>query len=196
MLSELKNNNINQFFMDCTYRAVPLNLYNFKMMINIGLDLKKKKTVLCTLILLVKENEQTFKIIFKYLSDNYNFKPRRFICDFNPAQINAMKSIFPDCLINTCFFHFSQAIWKNFRKYDLCGKDTYNNNNLELLFNIQLMNFMNRDNIENFYKELKRHYKENKYKKFFNYFSRTWLGNSYPIGHHIKSKNSTNHFII
>ena len=94
--------------------------------------------------------------------------------DFNLAKINAMKSIFPDCLINTCFFHFSQAIWKNFRKYDLCGKGTYNNN-LELLFNIQLVNFTNRDNIDKFYRDLKKHYKENKYKKFFNYFSRTCL---------------------
>ena len=68
------------------------------------------------------------------------------MCDFNLAQINAIKAIFPQCLINTCFFHFSQAIWKNFRKYDLCGKNTYNDN-LELLFNIQLMNFIKRENM-------------------------------------------------
>ena len=42
------------------------------------------------------------------------------------------------------------------------------------------MTFMKRENIDNFYKDLKKHYKDNKYKKFFNYFSRTWLGNRYP----------------
>ena len=114
MLKEFKNNYIDQFFMDCTYRAVPSHLYNFKLMIITGLDLNKNKTVLCSLILLIRENEVTFKSIFKYLSENYNFKPRRFMCDFNLAQINAMKAIFPDGLINTCFFHFCQAIWKNF----------------------------------------------------------------------------------
>ena len=114
--------------MDCTYKAVPSNIYNFKLMVICGLDLNINKTVLCSLILLSKENCSTFKNILKYLSNKYSFKPRRFMCDFNIAQIKAINSIFLDCKLNTCFFHFSQAIWINFRKYDLCGKGIYNTN--------------------------------------------------------------------
>lgn len=175
MLSQLKNNYIDQFFMNCIYKAFPPNICNFKLMVICGIDSNINKTIICCLIPLSKENEYTFKVIFKYLKDQYSFKPRRFMCDFNIAQIKAIQSIFPGCKLNTFFFHFSQAKWKNFSKYDLCGKDTYNNN-IELLFNNQLINFMERGNIDSFFKEIKNKYKNNKYDKFCKYFERTWLG--------------------
>ena len=155
MLAQFKNNFIDPFFMDCTYRAVPPNKYKYRLMVIVGYDLNKKKTVLCSFILLKNEKEKSFKLIFEYLHEHYSFNPRRIMCDFNLAQINAVKNTFPECIINTCFFHFSQAIWKNFRKYDFCGKGTYNDNN-ELLFNIQLMCFIDRDNIVIFYKDFKK----------------------------------------
>ena len=52
--------------------------------------------------------------------------------------------------------------------YELCVKGTYEKNS-ELLFNIQIMCFMKRDKIDSFYKQLKKIYKENKYKFFFDY---------------------------
>jgi hypothetical protein len=110
MLSQLSNNKIDQYFMDCTYKMVTLNIYRFKLMLICGLDINKNKTVLCALILLGKEIEETFNNIFEYLSLKYSFKPRSFMCDFNLAQLKSIKFIFPDCLIHTCFFHFSQAI--------------------------------------------------------------------------------------
>lgn len=61
----------------------------------------------------------------------------------------------------------------------MCGKGTYNDNS-ELLDNIQLMCFMDRENIDKFFKNLKIHYKNNKYTNFFKYFSRTWLDTLYP----------------
>lgn len=161
--------------MDCTYKVVPPNTLNFKLMILSGLDLHENKTVLCALILLSKENEITFQNIFEYLNNKYDFKPRRFMSDFNTAQLKAIQTKFPDCKISTCFFHFSQAIWKNFKKTGLCGKGTYNNN-MELLFNIQVMCFIERNKIDSYFSELKKHYNNNKYKKFLAYFSRTWLG--------------------
>ena len=39
---------------------------------------------------------------------------------------------------------------------------------------------MKKDKIDGLYKQLKNIYKENKYKSFFNYFSRAWLGQKYP----------------
>ena len=166
MLSQLSNNSIDQFFMDCTYKVVPPNIYRYKLMVIWGIDLQKNKTVLCALILLGKENEKTFKNIFDYLSSQYSFKPRRFMYDFNIAQIKSIKSIFPECLIHTCIFHFSQAIWQNFKKYNLTGKGTYNDNS-ELLFNIQLMNFMDRGKIEEFFKKLKKNIRIINIKNFF-----------------------------
>ena len=138
-----------------------------------------KKTVLCCFILLQNEKEFTFKKIFSYLRDNYSFNPPKIMCDFMISQIKACQEIFPNCLIHCCFFHFSQCIWNKFKKYKLCGKGTYIAN-YTLLFNIQLICFMKRDNINKFYKELKKKYNNAKYKDFFQYFSSNWLGDRYP----------------
>lgn len=43
---------------------------------------------------------------------------------------------------------------------------------------MQLMCFMKRENINKFFNEKK--YCSFKYKKFFEYFNSTWLGNRYP----------------
>jgi len=179
ILCNLKNNNINQYFMDCTYKAVPPNIYKLRLMVISGFDFNLKKTILSGFILLPSESEYTFKVIFNYLAKNYSFNPRKIMVDFNTAQLKAIKDIFPECKLHTCFFHFSQAIWKNFKKNNLCGKNTYESNS-ELLFNIQIMAFIKRDKIDKFYKEIKQKYKNSKYNNFFKYFSRTWMGSRYP----------------
>ena len=67
----------------------------------------------------MNEKEYTFSFIFNYLKNEFSFSPRNFMADFAMGQINAIKSIFPECKIHSCFFHFSQAVWKNFKKYIL-----------------------------------------------------------------------------
>ena len=44
MLSDLKNNQINEFFMDCTYKMVPQNKNNFRLMMLCGYYFQKIKT--------------------------------------------------------------------------------------------------------------------------------------------------------
>ena len=97
----------------------------------------KKKTKLCLFALLSNEKEYTFNVLFTYLKENYTFNPRNFMCDFALGQVKALTKVFPNINIHCCFFHFSQAIWNNFKRFNLCGKGSYNKNS-ELLFNIQM----------------------------------------------------------
>ena len=69
-----------------------------------------------------------------------------------------MNILFPNVSLHCCFFHFSQAIWNNFKKNQLCGKGTYETN-YELLFNIQLLCFMKTEKVQNFFQELKKNIK-------------------------------------
>ena len=41
------------------------------------------------------------------------------------------------------------------------------------------MNFMSWDKIEDFFKKIKKTYENNKFKKFFSYSNRIWLGSRY-----------------
>jgi hypothetical protein len=91
--------------------------------------------------LINNEDESTFDNIFQNLKDNYSFRPRNIMCDFSKAQIKSIQKFFKDCKLHCCFFHFSQCIWNIFRKYNLCGKNTYNENS-SLLFNIQILCFI------------------------------------------------------
>ena len=50
----------------------------------------------------------------------------------------------------------------------------------KLLFNIQLLYFMKKEEMDAFFKNLKKVYKSNIYKDFFIYFSKTWMGDRYP----------------
>ena len=102
------------------------------------------------------------------------------MCDFSKAQIKSIQKIFKDCKLHCCFFHFSQCIWNKFRKYNLCGKNTYNENS-SLLFNIQILCFIKKKYLKNFYKKIKNKFNNAKYKNFFNYFERNWMGSKYPV---------------
>ena len=53
--------------MDCTYKAVPPNTFNFRLMTLCGFDTSLKKIVLCLFVLISKESEKTFEIVFKHL---------------------------------------------------------------------------------------------------------------------------------
>ena len=66
MFFNLKNNMINQYFMDCTYSAVPPSVHKYRLMVICGYNHSTDKTVLCAFILIHRENEKTFTEIFKF----------------------------------------------------------------------------------------------------------------------------------
>ena len=179
MLNNLSFNLIEQFFMDCTYSTVPPSINKFKLMILSGYDINNNKTLLCAFILLMNERKNTFDEIFTILKTKYNFNPNNIMCDFKLSQIKSIQSIFPRCKIHGYFFHYIQAIWKHFMKYGLPSNKNYSSN-VKLLFNLQLLCFINLDKIDSFYNCITKKFKDNKYKSFFNYFKRTWLGTSIP----------------
>ena len=177
MFSNLKNNMINQYFMDCKYSAVPPSVHKYRLMVICGYNHSTDKTVLCGFIVIHRENEKTFTEIFKFLYEKLNSNPHNIMVDFNLAQINGLRNIFGNNIsIHACFFHYSQAIWRNFGKYGLCNKKSYSSNT-ELLFNLQILSFIDRNKIKDLYKKITKKYSSNK--SFFDYFRKTWLGNKY-----------------
>ena len=141
--------------MDCTYSVVPSSINKYKLLVICGSNSSKNKTVLWCFILICNENETTFTEMFGYLYEAYSFNPNNIIVDFNIAQINGFKNIYGNnILIYGCFFHYSQALWRNFRKNRLCYKNSYSSNS-ELLFNLQLLAFIERTKIKDLFKKNK-----------------------------------------
>ena len=44
--NNIKDNQINQFFFDCTYKMVPPNVHKFKLMVLIGYNIQKKNSIM------------------------------------------------------------------------------------------------------------------------------------------------------
>ena len=128
----------------------------------------------------MNEKEFTFYNIFKVLLAKYHFNPKNIMCDFRTSQIKAVKKIFPHTNIHCCFFHYSQALWNNMKKYNLCGEGTYTRN-AELLFNLQILCFIKKEKVEYLSEKITKKYRQNLFKKFFICFKRTWLGKTIPI---------------
>jgi len=95
IITNLKNNQIIEYFFDCTYKCVPPTKPKMKLVVLCGYNAISKKTVLCCFILLQNEKEFTFKKIFEHLRDNFSFNPPKIIyAHLNFEIINRSTSFF------------------------------------------------------------------------------------------------------
>ena len=79
-----------------------------------------------------RKNRYLFRDILR--EEPYKLNSMFMMSDFAIGQIKECQKIFPNCLFNGCFFHWSQSIWIKFQDYGLGGKGTYQFN-ISLLFN-------------------------------------------------------------
>ena len=123
MLKNLNDVNIEQYFMDGTYKIVP-NFGNFKAMATLlGYNKEINAFVQCCYILLTHETENIYEKFLHLLKFNYNFIPKYLTIDFSKSEENAIKQIYEnETKIIFCFFHFVQCLWRRINKIGLRKK--------------------------------------------------------------------------
>ena len=173
MISNIKNNNIQQFFTDITYHCIPPTIRKYKLIVLSGFNLRDKKVHICSYGLIPDEKYVTINKYFDILKNVYKFYPKLINTDFSKSLSKAIKNNFSDCLIIKCYFHFSQAIWKKVKQLGYTEKDILNNT-IELLSNIKVMCFMDPKKLKKFYSLITDEYGE-KYESFFKYFEKQWI---------------------
>ena len=169
MLNNLNNANIEQYFMDGTYKIVP-NFGNFKTMVTLLVYNKEINAfVQCCYTLLTDETENIYEKFLHLLKFNYNFISKYLTIDFSKSEENAIKQIYEnETKIIFCFFHFVQCLWRRINKIDLRKKE-YIKVSKSLIFIIKLFAFINIDKIEDSYNCIKNSelFKGEKYKEYF-----------------------------
>lgn len=71
-------------------------------------------------ILLQDKKEATYKKAFERIySLTLKRGPKIFICDFELGATNAFRSVFLECEIGYCLFHWGQSIWKSIQQKSL-----------------------------------------------------------------------------
>ncbi|KAI5645456.1 MULE transposase domain-containing protein [Phthorimaea operculella] len=102
------------FLVDGTFKVVP---GPFEQLFSIHVDLNStsEDTMVIPVFycLLLDKKQETYEKLFQILKENFGLVISKLKCDYEMAVINAVKKIFPDVRVKGCFFHFSQAIWKN-----------------------------------------------------------------------------------
>lgn len=170
--------NIKQWFVDCTYYAIPRKNNSFKLFLLIGFNIKENKSVLGSIILIKNENEETFSSIFKYLNSKYSFYPEIINYDCCIAEIKAIKKTFNDSHIIICYYHVIKRIIQHLpeiRNKNKIKKEHAKN----LLNNIKILIFIKKSNIMEYYNLIENKYKT-EFPPFFKYFKKNYF-QKYPL---------------
>lgn len=102
-----------RIYLDGTFKVVPklfFQLYSIH-----GTYMGQVFPFICAL--LPDKSQDTYVRLFKNLkskahSFGLKFEPMQCMLDFEAASINALKCIFPECMVKGCFFHYTQCIWR------------------------------------------------------------------------------------
>ena len=144
MEKRLKDNSIDNYFIDVTYKIIPKRRNNYKLLTITGADKSTNNSYICALILLRYEDTTSFIKIFKYMKEFYNFYPKVVHIDFSKSLTNAFKSddlFIQKPIIVHCFFHFSQIIIKKMKSLNII-KSRMNKYTFSILKNIELICFI------------------------------------------------------
>ena len=188
MRNILKSTNINNYFIDTTYKIIPKFWKKYKLMTISAYNKEIKATNIVCLILYEYEDAKSLYYIFKYLNEFFQFNPNIINVDFGIAQRNALleKNLFKeDPIIISCFFHFSQCIYRKMKQYKMINtkltKDSF-----EILRNIELICFINPKLLKKYDLFLKNKLISEKEKKLYTYVKNTWLKKDHKLFNYYK----------
>ena len=178
----LHSSDINQYFVDCTYRCVPAGLESANsLLLLIGYNIKYDLYELCCVGVLSHESKDIFSQFYCILKNIYNFQPKILTYDFDLANIGVVKEVFGDGTLSLpCLFHLVNAWWRKASKLNLRKKE-FVKDTRALIFNLELLPFMEINNARIFYNKIKEFYNEDYFQEFYDYFENTWLSENEKI---------------
>lgn len=120
-LEAAKHGKSKQFSGDGTFKRGPKP---FRQIYTVHLDLSSNSHVTNVVpilyTLLPDKTESTYWRLFNIIRNQLGFHIDIFKCDFEKAQMNAVKMILPDASINDCYYHFNRAVWKKAKALGIC----------------------------------------------------------------------------
>ena len=89
----------------------------------------KSNTLFC--ITMDEKSKESYVEMWRFIEEVYfteypnepDLAPERIVLDFESANIQAVRSVFPQCEIQNCSFHLLKSVNKHFKKYFTFGLD-------------------------------------------------------------------------
>ncbi|XP_026736837.1 uncharacterized protein LOC113500301 [Trichoplusia ni] len=118
----LKNiKNVNFFLSDGTFQSCPkpfVQLYTIHG--DLGSDEEHTRIVPIMYALLDRKSEEAYTILFRVIKDHIpEWKPVKYMTDFEKAAMNAITTVFPSVEVKGCYFHFTHNVWKKAKSLNL-----------------------------------------------------------------------------
>ena len=177
MFENLNNKDIKQYFIDLTYKIIPRKFKPYKMLTIKGFNTDTKQSVLCTLICIKYEDENSIYYSMKYLHDFYNFNPEIINIDYSIALMNGLnnKNLFDNNpIVIKCFFHFSQSLTKKIKSLNF--PKNYKSSLYMIKKNIQIICFLKKNLIYKYMDFLKSYLNnDEKEMNLYNYIYNYWI---------------------
>ena len=159
MEEKLSSNEVDNFFIDVTYKVIPkIKNNNYKLLTITGVHNTNKNSYICALVLIKYEDYLSFKKIFAYLNNMFNFNPKIVHINYSNALTKALNEqhLFEkDPIIVHFFFHYVQSILKKMKALKLY-KTKLNKRSFEIIRNIELICFLPYKYIKTYIQFLKR----------------------------------------
>lgn len=141
MITSLDTSKGKQFGIDCTFKVIPKIFKPYKLMTIYSINENENKVIISAILCIKYTDTEYLKKIFAYLNINYKFAPISITCDFDKAQIKALKECYffqKKPYIICCFFDFTQCIIKKFKEYHIIQKKL-NKHSYELLRKVEIL---------------------------------------------------------
>lgn len=116
--------------------------------------------------------------LFREVADWADIDPQTILCDFEQGLQNAVKTIWPQATIRGCYFHFTQALWRNLQTHHLATEYNVPGSQVHKYFKImQSFPFLPLIDIDEAWRIVKALLPADM-ASFADYFERTWIGTS------------------
>jgi hypothetical protein len=88
--------------------------------------LVNKQTLPLVYALLPDKKQETYTRFFQMLADYIVNEPIYISTDFEQGILNALRTNYPNAILNGCFFHLAQNLWKHVQTNGLVGVHSSN----------------------------------------------------------------------
>ena len=181
-----------EYFIDSTYKIIPKKFRPYKLMTISTILPNKNMTKICCFVCYKYQDKVSYERIITYLKENFHFLPKVVHTDYEYALYSVFdnKKIYENEVIHAfCYFHYIKAIREKVISLKI-SKNKLNKKAYELIKNIEIISFINRDKIKEYITFIKNQLiLDEDYKKLVNYLENNWFNKKVDLFNYSKLLN-------
>ena len=172
---------VDYLFIDATFKTSPKGFYQILNIIGYLSNTGNSFPLVC--IPMTSKSYDIYFDVFNSLKKileerikNKELKNIRIVTDFEKSLRKAISKVFPNIILDGCFFHYTKILWSKAKELGLCKKKLIKET-FFFIFLFKVYPYVLSDQKKEYLKKVKDIYKENKlkYSDFIEYYEKNWV---------------------